>query len=211
KADAAGSDNKLFIRARMRNAEKAGLRIDLGDEAGFESTNAGALDTIRGEEYMTYTYDFTDRYFDGGYGGTSCPQTNGAEPCPVDPQRITTIIFYPSPDNGAFAGDLDITWVSFGEELSVNVRDFAQLDGLRIFPNPATEQVGVEYDLPTTSHISVSLFDGLGRRVMLRDFGRRAAGNNFDRLDVRDLPVGTYHLQVLVNGTPVRAQTILKR
>ncbi|MEO0733864.1 MAG: T9SS type A sorting domain-containing protein [Bacteroidota bacterium] len=93
----------------------------------------------------------------------------------------------------------------------VNVRDFAQLDGLRIYPNPASEQIGLEYDLPTASHVSVSLFDGLGRRVMTRNFGRRIADNNFDRLDVREFPVGTYHLQVMVDGAPVRAQTILKR
>ncbi|MFK8165069.1 MAG: RagB/SusD family nutrient uptake outer membrane protein [Lewinella sp.] len=209
KADAAGSDNKLYVRARVRNATEAVLRIDLVDEEGYESTNAGAANTIAGEEFMTYTYDYAGRYEDGGYGGTSC--TEAAAPCPVDAQRITGMNFYPAPDTGMFTGDLDVNWVSFGQEISVNVQNFAQLDGLRLFPNPATDELGVEYDLTEASQVSVCLFDALGRRVMVRDFGTRSAGNNFNRVDVNALPTGTYHLQVMVNGVPARAQTILKR
>jgi len=119
--------------------------------------------------------------------------------------------FYPAPDTGLFTGDIDVNWVSFGQEISVNVQDFARLDGLRLFPNPATDELGVEYDLTEASQVSVSIFDALGRRVMVRDFGTRSAGNNFNRMDVNALPTGTYHLQVIVNGAPARAQTILKR
>ncbi|SEQ66115.1 T9SS type A sorting domain-containing protein [Neolewinella agarilytica] len=209
KADAAGSGDKLYIRARIRNADSAPLRIDLADEAGFESTNAGAANVITGAEFATYEYDYAGRYEDGGYGGTSCAEA--AAPCDVDAQRVTEIVFYPAPDNGAFSGDIDINWISFGQEISVNVSNFAELDKLMVFPNPATDELGVEYNLPASSQVSVSLFDGLGRRVLVRDFGLRAAGNNFNRLNVQELPTGTYHLQVTVNGQPVRAQTILKR
>lgn len=209
KADAAGSGDRLFVRARIRNAESAELRIDLADEAGFESTNAGAANMIMGEDFVTYEYDYAGRYNDGGFGGTSCGATSA--PCPVDPQRITQMIFYPAPASGAFTGDIDINWVSFGQEIMVNVQDFAELDGLRVYPNPADEQVGIEYDLPTVSQVSVSLFDGLGRRVLVQDFGQRAAGNNFHALNLEQLAAGNYYLQVTVNGAPARAQTIVKR
>ena len=209
KADAAGSGDKLYVRARIRNAESANLRIDVVDEAGFESTNAGAANMISGEAFATYEFDYAGRYEDGGYGGTSCAAS--AAPCEVDAQRITQLVFYPAPDNGLFTGDIDVNWVSFGQEISVNVSNFAELDKLMVYPNPATDELGVEYNLPAASQVAVSLFDGLGRRVMVRDFGQRAAGNNFNRLNVQDLPTGTYHLQVTVNGQPVRAQTVLKR
>jgi len=207
KADAAGSGDKLFVRARVRNAADAILRIDLFDEAGFESTNAGSVNTITGEDFATYEYGYAGRYEDGGYGGTSC----GTGPCPVDAQRITGLVFYPAPDNGSFTGDIDVNWVSFGQEISVNVRDFAQLNRLRAFPNPASDEIGVEFDLPAASQVSLYLFDGLGRRVVTRDLGQRGAGNNFNRVDISDLPAGTYHLQVSVNGAPARALTVLKR
>lgn len=207
KADAAGSGDVLYVRARVRNADEAVLRIDLVDEFGFESTNAGSANTITGSDFATYEFGYAGRYEDGGYGGTSC----ASGPCSVDAQRITGMVFYPAPDTGGFTGDIDVNWVSFGQPISVNVTDFAQLEGLRVFPNPATERLGVEYTLPASSAVSVSLFDGLGRRVLVRDLGQRPAGENFQALDVAELPVGTYHLQVTVNGAPVRAQTVLKR
>lgn len=208
KADAAGSGDRLYVRARIRNAESGVLRIDLADEFGFESTNAGSVNTVMGEAFATYEYDFAGRYNDGGYGGTSCSST--AAPCPVDPQRITQMIFYPAPDNGGFAGDLDINWVSFGQEIMVSVQDFAELDGLRIYPNPAKEQLGIEYDLVAASQVSVSLFDGLGRRVIVQDLGQQASGNNFHALNLNELAAGNYYLQLSVNGIPTRAQTIIK-
>ncbi|TXF87935.1 T9SS type A sorting domain-containing protein [Neolewinella aurantiaca] len=207
KADAAGSGDKLYVRARIRNAASEALRIDLMDEGGFSTTLQGYTNTISGEEFMTYTYDFAQGYTDGGYGGTSCV----TGPCDVDPQRITGLNFFIAPGVGGFTGDIDINWISFGQEVSVNVQDFASLNQLHLFPNPATDEMGVEYDLTEASQVSVNLFDGLGRRVLVRDFGTRSAGNNFNRIDVEALPMGTYHLQLIVNGVPARAQTVLKR
>ena len=209
KADVAGSGDILYVRARTLNAESAVLRIDLVDEAGFETTNAGSVNTITGSDFATYEYEYAGRYNDGGYGGTSC--AGASAPCPVDAQRITQMVLYPAPDNGGFTGDIEINWFSFGQPISVNVRDFAQLDRLRVFPNPAEDQLGVEYTLAGTSQVSISLFDGIGRRVMLRDLGNRTAGENFEALDLSALPAGSYHLQVNVNGLPTRAQRVIKR
>ena len=208
KADVSGSGDKLYVRARILNSASAVLRVDLIDEGNFHTTNPSVAQTITGEDFATYEYTYTD-YVDGGFSGTACP--TGAGPCPVDPQRITAMNFYPDPDTGMFSGDISINWVSFGQEISVNVTDFAQLDRLRAFPNPASDELGVEFDLPTASQVSLYLYDGLGRRVMVRDLGLNNAGNNFNRMDVSDLPTGTYHLQVIVNGAPARALTVLKQ
>lgn len=208
KADAAGSGDRLYVRARILNSESAVLRVDLIDEDNFHTTNPSVAQTITGADFATYEFSYPE-YTDGGFSGTACP--TGAGPCPVDPQRITAMNFYPDPDTGMFSGDLTINWVSFGQEISVNVTDFAQLDRLRAFPNPASDELGVEFDLPTASQVSLYLYDGLGRRVMVRDLGLNSPGNNFNRMDVSDLPTGTYHLQVVVNGAPARALTVLKR
>lgn len=211
KANVASSNDKLFIRARLRDADGAMLRIDLGDEANFQTTNAGASLTIAGG-FQVYEYDYANRYFDGGYGGTACPNSGGADPCAVDAERITALYFYPNPDNGQFAGSIDIDWLSFGEALVIDgINEFAELEGMRLFPNPATDEVAVEFDLVETSNIAISLFDGLGRRVLVQDFGQRVAGNHFNRLDVSELATGTYYVQVSVNGIPARATTLFKR
>jgi hypothetical protein len=206
KADAAGSGDKLYVRARILESESAVLRIDLIDEENFHTTNPSIAQTITGADYATYEYDYPE-YTDGGFSGTAC----NTGPCPVDAQRITAMNFYPAPNSGMFSGELSINWVSFGQEISVNVADFTQLDRLRAFPNPTSDELGVEFDLPAASQVSLYLYDGLGRRVMVRDLGQTNAGNNFNRMDVSTLPTGTYHLQVVVNGAPARALTVLKQ
>ena len=208
KADVAGSNDILYVRARLTGDDEAVLRIDLIDEDNFQTTNAGAANTIAGEDFVVYEFNYANLYEDGGYGGTAC--SNG--PCPVDAQRITALNFYPDPDTGGFEGTIEIDYVAFGEPLVVDAAyDFAELESMRLFPNPATDVLAVEYDLATASSISVSLFDGLGRRVMVRDFGQRGEGNHFHRLDVSELATGNYYLQVTVNGTPARAQTLVKK
>lgn len=210
KADVIASGDQLFIRARLREGDsKQGLRIDLVDEFGLETTNPSVIDSIDGRDYATYTYDFANTYTDGGFGGTQCPMGEG--PCPVDGQRITSLKFYPSPDNGNFNGTVDITWISFGQELTVSVADFAELNALKVYPNPASDQIGIEYDMAQPGEVTISLFDGLGRRQLVRDLGRQLAGNNFESVDIAMLPIGTYHLQVMVNGVPAKAVTVLKR
>ena len=212
KVDAAGSGDKLFVRARARGADDVEVRIDLIDEGNFQTTLAGAANLIQeSDDYSTYTYDYAGKYSDGAFSGTACP-TGGAA-CDVDAQRLVGLNLYvtPDPDDVKLNGNIDINWISFGQEITVNVTDFAELDGMRVFPNPATNQIGVEYNLNASSEVSMSIFDGLGRRVATNNFGRQTAGNNFERIDISQLTTGTYHLQVMVNGLPVRAVTVLKR
>ena len=208
KADVVGSGNIIYVRARiLDNDAGADMRIDLVDEGGFESTNAGSQNTISGEEFVTYEYRYSN-YEDGGYGGTAC----ASGPCPVDGERITGLVFYPSPDAGAFTGTIDVNWIGIGVELMpTNVDDFAELDALKVYPNPASDEIAIEYDLPAASQVMVSLFDAMGRRVLVQDLGQRGAGNNFTPVNISELAAGTYHLQVTVNGAPARATTILKR
>lgn len=216
--DLVNSDNRLYMRARLKDSEQesVNVRIDLIDNLGFETGNRGVANDVTAGDYQTYTYNFTGLYTgaDGGFGNNDCVQGQNA-PCDVDGQRVAQLAIFPNPRDGGFDGTLEINWLSFGVEMfnngGVATRDFAELDALQIYPNPATDQFGVEFDLPSASDVTISLFDGLGRRQVIRNLGKLAAGNNFQAIDVADLPVGTYHLQMVVNGKPARAVTVLKR
>ena len=214
KGNLLGSNNLLYVRARMLdNADGTPLRIDLVDEGGFETSNVSKTQTISGDDFMSYVYDFTGNYAsaDGGFNSAGpCPAQTS---CDVDGERITQLVFYasPNPTDGAFNGTIEIDYISFGMDLSVAVRDFAELNTLQVFPNPAQDQLGVQYDLVSNSDVTISLFDGLGRRKLIQNLGQRIAGTNFESLNISDLAVGTYHMQILVNGLPTRAVTVIKR
>ncbi len=62
--------------------------------------------------------------------------------------------------------------------------------GLRLFPNPASDWLTVEW--PTEGLARVRLYDGLGRRIDERE--PRGAGRL--ELDVRQLPAGLFYLEI---------------
>ncbi|MEM6699873.1 MAG: hypothetical protein AAF599_15830, partial [Bacteroidota bacterium] len=142
RADAVGSNNKLFVRAKADVAETV-LRVDLQDGQGFV-TNANSVSNTLTEEYAVYEYDYTNAYNDGGFGGSPC--TSDTAPCPVDGERIDNLQLFINPGAGMFNGKLSIDWISFGEALT-KVHDISKLATLRAFPNPTASNVFLDYEL----------------------------------------------------------------
>ncbi|MEM1327067.1 MAG: T9SS type A sorting domain-containing protein [Bacteroidota bacterium] len=110
-ADAVASNDKLFVRAKTSVAGTE-LRVDLQDVNMFV-TNAAAVSNALTEEYAVYEIDYSDRYNDGGFGGSPCE----SGPCPVDGSRIGNLQFFINPGVGMFDGTVTIDWVAFGEPL----------------------------------------------------------------------------------------------
>jgi len=81
-------------------------------------------------------------------------------------------------------------------------------DALRFhppYPNPATTQVTVRYELPASETVRLELFDTLGRQVRTLVAGERAAGRVETRIPTGDLASGLYFVR-LVAGDRVRTQ-----
>ncbi|MEM9916541.1 MAG: T9SS type A sorting domain-containing protein [Bacteroidota bacterium] len=100
------SNNKLFIKAKS-TVDGVPFRIDLVDADGFASTEPSTVRTV-GTEYTIIEYDFSGTYSDGGYGGTACDMG----PCPVDGQRIASLLLYIDPENGGYDGTFTMDWLS---------------------------------------------------------------------------------------------------
>jgi hypothetical protein len=64
-------------------------------------------------------------------------------------------------------------------------------------PNPCTDETQISLTLPRSEHVRLSLFDALGREVLIAFDDRLRAGQHGLVLDVRHLPSGmyTYRLQ----------------
>jgi hypothetical protein len=206
-ADVAASDDLLYLRARTVGGDSVNLRVDLVDVDDYNTTNGGRSTTVAGSDFEVYSIDFAGGYEDGGYGGTGCSGDDA--PCAVDAQRIAGMRFYPDPVTGGFNDTLEIDWISFGVDLSTSVRDFAELERLSVFPNPAAEALTVEFELGRPARVMVQLFDSFGRQVAGQDRGRLGVGLQritLDRID--QLPTGTYYLRMLVDGRSTRAMAV---
>lgn len=201
--DAVGSNDKLYVRAKS-TVDGTPLRIDLQDSQGFVTSNPSVSQNLT-TDYAVYIYDYVGTYTDGGFGGTPCT----AGPCAVDGQRITDLQFFPDPDAGAFNGTITIDWISFGQELMTNVEEIANLESLSVYPNPASDELGISLELAEQSEVAFRLYDRLGRLVLKKTPTKYFSGQQFERLNVSDLSGGMYFLQINVDGQSTQAIQIV--
>ncbi|MGB3801651.1 MAG: cellulase family glycosylhydrolase, partial [Lewinella sp.] len=183
-ADVLNSDNTLYIRARTASGAATDLRIDLIDQDNYHTTLAGRTARIEGSDFQIYQLDYENGYQDGGYGSTACTQET--QPCPVDNQRIASLAFYPDPVTGGLNDTIYIDWLSFGSELSTSITETVQLTGLRVYPNPAREELTVAYHQLQAGEVQVELVNGLGRKVLQRATGWQTAGQQTVPLQTAD-------------------------
>ncbi|WCL82442.1 T9SS type A sorting domain-containing protein [Saprospira sp. CCB-QB6] len=94
-----------------------------------------------------------------------------------------------------FNGDFE-----YSEVRAVNNKEAASID-VTVFPNPASDFVNVRFSqLKTTSQVNFKLLDVLGRQVFTSSQTVRA-GDLITLDAIRDLPAGTYYLNVQIETT----------
>jgi hypothetical protein len=89
---------------------------------------------------------------------------------------------------------------SFGLQLvgdiSTATREVLALTDLRLFPNPATDQVTISMVLPGATRLEAQVFDLLGRNVLTHNLGTLAAGAQRFDLDTRAFASGLYSVRL---------------
>ena len=205
-ANAAASGDKVYVRAKV-SIDGTELRMDLQDNLGFV-TNASAQSNNLSTEYAVYEYNYAGAYADGGFGGSDC--TSATAPCPVDAERISQLQFFVKPGVGGFDGVLDIDWISFGEPLSTSIVDAATLAGITAYPNPARQQVTLEYDLRATSDVQIKVYDIFGKQLSNQHLGLQATGKQQQIINIGAYANGVYLLQLESNGNILGAMRLMK-
>lgn len=113
------ANNKVFIKARSTTPNTL-LRIDLIDTSNYATTTPSFTRLLE-EEFSILELNFSNQYFDAGYGGSACEEGTG--PCPVDGSAIQTMLLYPNPADGGFNGTIEIDYISFGAPMGDDVAD----------------------------------------------------------------------------------------
>ncbi len=205
-ANAAASGDKVYVRAKV-SIDGTELRMDLQDNLGFV-TNANAQSNTISTEYAVYEYNYSGAYADGGFGGSDC--TSATAPCPVDAERISQLQFFVKPGVGGFDGVLDIDWISFGEPLTTSIVDTETLTAISAYPNPARQQVTLEYDLRKTSDVQVKVYDIFGKQLTTQHLGLQAAGKQQQVINIQSYANGVYLLQLASDGHILGAMRLMK-
>jgi hypothetical protein len=69
------------------------------------------------------------------------------------------------------------------------------------YPNPFRRSTTIEYDLPTTSTVTISVYDVLGRKVKTLVSGEKPAGSYEVRFEAADLASGVYFYRLETGAT----------
>lgn len=83
---------------------------------------------------------------------------------------------------------------------TVGINENDQLSSSSIFPNPASDQVTVDFTLTESKMVSVQIFNSIGQREDISQSGNGMQGENTMQLDVSTLSKGIYFAQIMLDG-----------
>lgn len=99
-------------------------------------------------------------------------------------------------------GDTDPAETNFIYHIAVNIEDefgFVNTEevavetfNLALAPNPASGNVKLSYELPTSAQTSISIMTMVGQEVSRQEFGQQQAGYFTENLDISNLSRGVY-------------------
>jgi Secretion system C-terminal sorting domain len=75
------------------------------------------------------------------------------------------------------------------------------ISGVSTYPNPANDQLTLNFNLKNNNRVSVEVYDILGNKVLAENFGQLSAGQNKKEIQLSGLSAGLYNMNLLVNGT----------
>ncbi len=106
--------------------------------------------------------------------------------------------------NGAYRRDLLETPVVAVDDLQwVNSLE------LNVYPNPAFDQVKLDYKLQKMARVIINLHDSNGKNIQLILNEQQQAGVHSKHIDLNNLPKGIYYFQIEVDGIRTTKQLVL--
>ena len=82
--------------------------------------------------------------------------------------------------------------------------------GVQLFPNPASDQVRVVYDMNADEQVEVEILNAVGQRVAIKNEGLLNAGRHETRFETTELPRGVYLIRIAVGEAAQVEKLILK-
>jgi trimeric autotransporter adhesin len=91
-----------------------------------------------------------------------------------------------------------------------NVLENSNEFNLSLYPNPATSELNISFNLEKVSHVNLQLYNSLGQLVKTISDKKLHAGENKINFSTETLPAGVYYLQLKVDEETVIRKVIIK-
>ena len=90
---------------------------------------------------------------------------------------------------------------------STGLIEYNTITELKIYPNPAVDELLVNFSLAASSMVSIRMHNQIGSEVMSQEYGLQNEGQHQFKIDTAELSTGLYHLKIEV-GTEVLTKKI---
>jgi len=206
-----GTTYTLTVNINQGSLGRFGFQLMAMKDA--DSSNAGLLkvtDASRTQiisglgnktnrKYMTYTYAGTNAVSQGNGQWTFEWEAPSSDIGPVTLYLATIAANNDGTDLGdyCYLKSLNLTAAPVG------IKQEASSDkGLKIYPNPVKDNIGIEYSLETAGVVTFELCDLKGTSVQVWNTEMKAVGDHKQNLSLSSrYPQGIYLLKLSLNGT----------
>lgn len=106
-------------------------------------------------------------------------------------------------------GGTDFWLVKLGPEI-IGIPEQEATTGFSVFPNPATDEVNIGFQLATSASVGLRLVDALGQHVGTLPEKHLPAGRHELCYALGTLRPGLYELQLVVNGRSTLGKFVKK-
>jgi hypothetical protein len=131
--------------------------------------------------------------------GTSEPQTSFF--LEGNDISITTNLFYQT----------STPYVRLNFDPTVNVSEInSEINDVSIYPNPATTDATVSFDLATSTDATITVSDISGKTISATAWNNLTTGNNTAAIQTTNLVAGIYYVTLEANGSVVTKKLIKK-
>ena len=97
----------------------------------------------------------------------------------------------------------------FTFDATSSIADDALGQSIAMYPNPTSDVVNLDFDLPTASDLTVQIFNAVGQSVLNKKFEKILRGG--ETLDVSDLKSGVYIVQVSDGARRTNKKLVVSR
>ena len=97
------------------------------------------------------------------------------------------------------------------DETSLNLNEWisaANAWGCQVYPNPTSTELHVRFNLPNEVEVSIALYDLQGNLILEKKMGNKIAGEHQEKIDLKDLPQGTYFFRITGKQNSITKQVI---
>lgn len=92
--------------------------------------------------------------------------------------------------------------------METSAEELDQNDLLNIYPNPANNQITLEFELAETKNISIEIRNVLGQTVKTISTNSFTKGSNKIEVEVNEFSNGLYFLQLQIGNKTIRKKFI---